>query len=162
MTEVDAMLRLHPAVRTVWLLGLVAWSLPLAIASLFYDLVRYFGDRPGLLPPGVLTLLVLVVSILTIVFLPRLRYRFWFYSLQGEEVRLERGIWNRMWTVVPLRRVQHLDVTQSLLEREFGLAKLVMHTAGTHSSEVSIPGLLLPEAERLRDEIKAYIIEETA
>ena len=73
---------------------------------------------------------------------------------------LVRGIINRVTTIVPLRRVQHLDVSQDIIEKEYALGKLIVHTAGTRSSEVILPGLLYHEAERLRDRIKLYITDE--
>jgi uncharacterized protein len=61
---------------------------------------------------------------------------------------------------VPLRRIQHLDVSQDILEREFGLGKLIVHTAGLRSSDVVLPGLQHEVAERLREEMKHYILED--
>ena len=82
-----------------------------------------------------------------------------FWSWQPRS-KLERGIWNRVRTVVPLRRIQHLDVSQDVLERNFDLGKLIVHTAGTRSSDVVLPGLRYEEAERLRDTVKHYITED--
>lgn len=67
----------------------------------------------------------------------------------------------RVRTIVPLRRVQHLDIAQDLIEREFGLARIVLHTAGTRHSAVVLPGLRQEQAEALRDAIKRYLLEET-
>lgn len=102
----------------------------------------------------------MTIVVLCVVF-PRLWYRFWRYSLRGEELYLVRGIFNRVSTVVPLRRIQHLDVSQDIIEREFDLGKLIVHTAGTKSSDVVLPGLAFAEAERLRDELKHFILEDT-
>jgi uncharacterized protein len=63
--------------------------------------------------------------------------------------------------VVPLRRIQHIDVSQNLIEREFELGKLIVHTAGTRGNTVIVPGLRIDEAERLRDRIKHYVLEDT-
>lgn len=113
------------------------------------------------MPPGLLTGGFLALGVLASVIVPRLRYRFWRYVLTSEELYLERGIFNLVRTIVPLRRVQHLDVSQSLLEREFGLGKLIVHTAGSRSGDVVLPGLRNEDAERLRDHVKRYILEDT-
>ena len=65
-----------------------------------------------------------------------------------------------MRIVVPLRRVQHLDVTQGLVEREYGVGTLVVHTAGTRDATVSVPGLPYAEAERLRDAVQAHVLDD--
>lgn len=73
---------------------------------------------------------------------------------------MEHGVLKHVRTVVPLRRIQHVDVSQDLIEREFALGRLVVHTAGSRSSDVVIPGLPLPDAEEIRDKIKRFILED--
>lgn len=103
----------------------------------------------------------LLLSFLIAFFVPRLKYRFWRYELRDQELFLRRGILNRVSTIVPLRRIQHLDVSQDIIEKEFSLGKLIVHTAGTRSSDVVVPGLSMKVAENLRDTVKDYILEDT-
>jgi len=154
----DQLHSLAPAIRKVWMIkGAIAASVPTA-GVLIYDVAGLIaGNR---LPFGLLTLVVLVVSTALCTLIPRLRYRFWRYMLREQELFLERGIFNRVRTVVPLRRIQHLDVSQDLIEREFGLGKLIVHTAGSRSSDVVLPGLDIEDANSLRDEVKNYILED--
>ena len=56
---------------------------------------------------------------------------------------------------VPKSRVQHTDVSQGPLQRRFGLATLVLHTAGTQHAAVSLSGLSHEAALQIRD----YLIE---
>jgi hypothetical protein len=62
--------------------------------------------------------------------------------------------------VVPFGRVQHIDVVQGPLQRRFGVGSLVLHTAGTRSAAVLLPGLAAAEAERMRDHIRGKIRED--
>ncbi len=151
---------LDPAVRTVWRIKLLLWTLLVLIPVAFYEVTHLFTSD-WWLPPGLLLLPVLMGGSVMIWWLPRLRYRYWRYTLGSEELMLERGVLVRVRTIVPLRRVQHLDIAQDLIEREFGLARIVLHTAGTHHSAVVLPGLRQEQAEALRDEIKRYLLEET-
>ena len=73
----------------------------------------------------------------------------WCLTPSGLEIR--RGIWWRSQVSVPLARVQHTDVHQGPLMRRFGLAKLIVHTAGTENSAVELNGLSFATAQRLRD-----------
>jgi membrane protein YdbS with pleckstrin-like domain len=85
----------------------------------------------------------------------RYRYTFWILDEDGFAVR--RG---RLWqweTRVPSSRVQHLDLKRGPLERAHKLASLVLHTAGTRLSAVSISGLDDADAERLRDHFSRQI-----
>lgn len=150
---------LDDAIRTVWRIKLAGLLLLVLLPVLFYDLTVLFSPDPWL-PFGLLSGTALVVGTMYTLLWPRLRYRSWRFALWPEELYREHGVITHVRTVVPLRRIQHVDVTQDLLEREFALGRLVVHTAGSRSSDVVIPGLPLPEAERIRDEIKRFILED--
>lgn len=151
--------RLDPRIRTVWRLKRLIALLVLLLGVLLYDIGGLLGERA--LPTGVPTGIVLLLGLTYAIAIPKLRYRFWRYALREEELLIERGIWTRVRTVVPLRRIQHLDVSQDIFEREYELGRLIVHTAGTRSSDVVLPGLAIEEAEHLRDTIKHYVLEDT-
>jgi membrane protein YdbS with pleckstrin-like domain len=67
----------------------------------------------------------------------------------GLEIRL--GVVWRVQIAVPIARVQHADVSQGPLQRQFGLGKLTIHTAGTHNASVELDGLAHETALELRD-----------
>ncbi len=149
---------LAPCIKQVWRLKIgLFWGVMLLIAAITDSAGLAKADRA--IPLGVITGSALLMSILHFVVLPNLRYRFWRYELRTEELALTRGIWTRVHTIVPLRRIQHLDVSQDVIERHFGLGRLIVHTAGSQSSDVVLPGLHFDEAERLRSEVKHFINE---
>ena len=85
------------------------------------------------------------------------RYQYTFWKLDADGFAVRRG---RLWqweTRVPTSRVQHLDIKRGPLERSHRLASLVLHTAGTRMSAVSISGLDDADAERLRDHFSRHI-----
>ncbi len=82
----------------------------------------------------------------------RLRYR-----LSTRFLQVMRGWLIHTDTIVPLVRVQHLDVTRGPLDKMFGTATLVVHTAGTHNSIVSLPGLSPERAAEIRDIIREHV-----
>jgi len=150
---------LAPSIRAVWRIKMAGLSTLLFLPALFYDLTHLFAPASWL-PFGVLSGTVLVGATLYSLFWPRLRYQSWGFALRPEEIYMEHGVLRHVRTVVPLRRIQHVDVSQDLVEREFALGRLVVHTAGSRSSDVVIPGLPLPEAEEIRDKIKRFILED--
>ena len=78
----------------------------------------------------------------------RLRYR-----LGTEGLEIQRGVIWRSTLFVPRSRVQHTDISQGPLERRFGLASLIVHTAGSENASVQLPGLPNDEALSLRDQL---------
>ena len=85
------------------------------------------------------------------------RHRSTGWRLDDDGFAYRRG---RMWfteTRVPASRVQHLDLRHGPLERRWKLATLVIHTAGSKMSAVSVTGLDAEDAETLRDRLARQI-----
>ena len=80
-------------------------------------------------------------------------YRAWGYRLDGKVLETRHGIWFRQLQLLPLARLQHVDLHSGPIERSLGLASLLLHTAGTHEATIVIPGLDANEAVRLRDHL---------
>lgn len=79
------------------------------------------------------------------------------WQLDADGLAVRRGrLWQRE-TRVPATRVQHLDLTRGPLQRRRGLATLVVHTAGTRHSAVTVPHLDAADAERLRERLARQI-----
>ena len=86
---------------------------------------------------------------------PRRAYRAWGYRIDERVLELRSGILFQVSRLLPLTRLQHVDLRRGPLERAFGLASLALHTAGTREATLHIPGLDAREAARLRDHLIA-------
>ena len=128
-------------------------AVTIALALLLYSILL----RQALVPAAVLAAASGITLALVLILVPERRYRSWSYALSPHELHVKHGVWTRFYKVVPIRRIQHIDVAQRPVARWFGLASLVVHTAGTRTSSVEIPGLQQGEAERLRDELRQSI-----
>jgi membrane protein YdbS with pleckstrin-like domain len=82
---------------------------------------------------------------------PARSYRAWGYRIDARVLETREGVWFQVVKLLPLSRLQHVDLQRGPLERAHGLASLVLHTAGTHEATLVIPGLDAAEAARLRD-----------
>ncbi|HEV2865737.1 MAG TPA: PH domain-containing protein [Allosphingosinicella sp.] len=148
--------------RQLWVLRVRA-----AVAGLLPLLLAAAVDRGALreaaaLPVGTLPAAVAALVLLAVLVLPRRRYRAWGYREGEDELHVRHGLLVRVRTVVPFGRVQHIDVAQGPVERRFGLATLILHTAGTRGAAVPLPGLPHAEAEAMRERIRAKIRQELA
>lgn len=91
----------------------------------------------------------------TILYYHPKNFRAWGYRLDERVLLIRRGVWWRTVKLLPLPRLQHVDVKRGPLQRHFGLATLLLHTAGTHAASIEVPGLDAEEALRLRDRLVA-------
>jgi hypothetical protein len=159
MIDDDRLMPVDPAyvhvLRISWALSL----LPLLIGAAVLDVMVLIPDTPvGGFATGIMATLLLTAVALTA---PR-QYARMAYALGGDYLRAVRGFLFFTDTVVPFVRVQHIDVGQGPVERLFGLARVVVHTAGTHNSVVTLPGLTRADAEAMRETIRRHIVTDFA
>jgi hypothetical protein len=82
------------------------------------------------------------------------------YRVGPAGIEIRRGVVIREVVTVPRSRVQHTDVSQGPIERQFGLATLILHTAGTHHAAVPLEGLAHETALRIRDHFVAASLDD--
>ncbi len=145
--------------RTLWTVQYAVAAVIVSGILFLYELVHFFDANTLPLPFGISSLLVLAITGSLGFAAARLRYKYWRYELRPEELSLQFGVITRVDTLVPLRRVQHIDVSQNLFEREWDLGRLVVYTAGTKQNSVVVPGLPIEKAREMRDVIKQYVLE---
>lgn len=106
---------------------------------------------------GLLPALIGAIGLSGVIVAPDRIYRRLGYAIDGRLLRTVRGWLFHTDTVVPFVRVQHIDVTRGPVDKMFGTASLVVHTAGTHNSVVVLPGLSPERAAEIRDAIRGEI-----
>jgi membrane protein YdbS with pleckstrin-like domain len=142
----DPQQRLPEAAVGLWRLVLGLWSAGLFVVSL---VLMPAADAVGV-PFWLLPVVVLVLGIAAVVSVPRVRWQRWRYEVREDEIDLRAGLWTIRRTLVPIRRVQHVDTESSLLQTFYDLATVRFYTAAGASE---IPALKRDEAERVRSRI---------
>ena len=130
-------------------IGGIVLSIPVA-ALLVSALVGQLGVGP--LMGGVTAILGSTVAGAAVgAWLGHLRWRRTRWTLDDIGLRVRRGLLWHTEVLVPRSRVQHLDIERGPLERQFTLATLVVHTAGTQTHALRLSGLDELDAVALRD-----------
>jgi hypothetical protein len=155
------MYSLDSSIKIIWAIGIFFQFLLYSLVFAFLEFFVIPGNlNTWIIPKGLITLVIFGIGIVLTFTIPLLRYKFWKFEVRDEEIYLERGIFTRVKTTAPYRRIQHLDVQQSILERFAHLGKLVIYTAGTRGADVVIPGLPIEYAEDLRDRLRNFTVED--
>jgi membrane protein YdbS with pleckstrin-like domain len=126
---------------------------PLFIGALVLDRMLLTETVVGGLLPAVIGF----IGLSGVIVAPDRIYRRLGYAIDGRLLRTVRGWLFHTDTVVPFVRVQHIDVTRGPVDKMFGTASLVVHTAGTHNSVVVLPGLSPDRAAEIREAIRGQI-----
>ena len=135
----------------------IEWAITMAVLLAIAAAVDLLVLRGNALPWGWLSGAVLLLSLWAVLTLPARQFLTWGHSEEGDALRVVHGYMFHTDTVVPFVRVQHIDVGQGPIERLCGVSHLVVHTAGTHNSIVTLRGLDPVRATEIRESIRARI-----
>lgn len=104
------------------------------------------------------------VYILLLYLLSNLAYNNFLFSVDESGFSKEYGVINKSQASIPYSRIQNVNITRSLSDRVFGLARIDIETAGTSSSKTKdiiggsyssaeghLPGLTLKQAKKVHD-----------
>ena len=142
----------HPLPARARLLCVLGAALPFVFACAVPGFVLSRMLDTWLIVPALLA-----VALLLGAWIGGKQYRYTYWKLDADGLAIRRGrLWQRE-TRVPATRVQHLDLKRGPLQRQRRLATLVVHTAGTRHSAVTVPHLDEGDAERLRDRLGRQI-----
>jgi membrane protein YdbS with pleckstrin-like domain len=131
---------------------LLSW-VPLIIGAVVLDWTLLQDSRFA----GWLAVAIPLFAAFSVLFAPPRIWARLAYALEPAMLRVARGWLWHVDTLVPLVRVQHLDIARGPFDKMFGTATLVVHTAGTHNSTVSLPGLSPERAAELSAIIRGHI-----
>lgn len=142
-----------------------AWLAALGGAALLFPLgfpMFFISRASDLVSPWVAVPLAAGVGALLGAWVAVKRHRRTRWRLDDQGLAVRRGNWWQSETHVPISRVQHLDLKRGPLERSARLSTLVVHTAGTRMAAVSISGLDVDDAERLRERLATQLDHDDA
>lgn len=132
---------------TYWRVSLLLRVVPVGIVVTVLAIVlSWIPDAIRLL----LIAAVWIAAVVEVVVLPPIRRRIWWFSIGDEEVDLHHGLLTITRTVVPMVRVQHVDLHRNALADRFRLAEIQLHTA---AGSLTIPALDRDQAERIRRQV---------
>ncbi len=140
--------RLHPVAAVISFLKMLK---ELIVPVLFLLFVGPGGNDP-FQKYYYLGLLALLVILLAAGIVSWLRYT---YRVEGNELRIEYGIFVRKKRYIPLERIQSIDFSRGILQRMFGLVKVQVETAGGGAqAEAVLTAVKMEEAEELKIALK--------
>ena len=129
---------------TEGVVGTAVWGLLLVLVLEFVPT----DEAPFSLLPWAGPLLLAVYALVSIGLEPWIRYRVHRWEVTGEAVYALTGWLTRTWTLVPIARIQTVDVTRGVLQQVYGLATIAVLTASSQGT-VRVRHLPADVAERV-------------
>lgn len=73
------------------------------------------------------------------------------YAIRTHDVIYKSGIIAESTTIVPLNRIQHIELNEGIFSRMYKLGSLQIFTAGGQTGHIHISGIAIDEAKSIRD-----------
>ena len=141
------------ALKCMYLASLPAGIIVLAAVGI----VDYFWIFPQDIGTGkVISLIVAILTLVDVLLSPYFRYHRYRYSINEECIDIKEGYIFIKRNIVPIERLHKLQTAKGPIDRLFGVAKVVVTTAG---GDVTIRFLEEEKAERIADSLRSRINE---
>jgi uncharacterized protein len=121
-------------------------------ATLFAVFVPSDAPAPFPLLRWLVPAAVVVYAVVAIGIRPWVRFRVHRWEVTGEAVYTLTGWLTRTWTLVPISRIQTVDVTRGVLQQLFGLSTVAVMTASSQGT-VQVWHLEADVAQRVADDL---------
>ncbi len=146
--------RYRPYLQVNFLITLLFIAAPLLSA-------QFIPKFAAIVPPGLWLIggWLLLLTFLLAYIAPR-RYQYTAFAATEVAIMLRRGALWRSQRGVPLNRIQHIELKEGWLERQFGICHLYIYTAGSGGADIRIPGLPPSTAEALKLQLLQTIAAE--
>jgi membrane protein YdbS with pleckstrin-like domain len=137
----------------LWVTEGIIGSVFLGIAAtLFAVFVPSDAPAPWPLLRWLVPLAVVGYAVVVIGIRPWIRFRVHRWEVTGEAVYTLTGWLTRTWTLVPISRIQTVDVTRGVLQQIFGLSTVAVMTASSQGT-VQVWHLEADVAQRVADDL---------
>lgn len=114
------------------IIALIFAVIPFAaiVLAIFYGIGADEGSETMKIIGWIAAGIIVLVQLLSIFIYPPIEYIQWAYMIAPDRIEIKKGIFYRTHTVIPISRIQHVAVTQGVLQRPFKLSTVQIHTAG--------------------------------
>ena len=126
----------------------IFWSI---VFFLGFFILDYFVEIPQLAFYSILIVLTLIF-LLSIVDI-EMGFNRRKFGIRDLDIIFQKGFFVFNQTIVPYKRIQHVEIRQGLVFKAFKLYTLKIYTAGSSAGDLSIAGLNQLDADKLKAQI---------
>lgn len=146
---------IHPGFKNILI---IRFSIGLIVTGLLIAVLFVFIPLPLWIP--------LLVSVLSLLIFTMIYMEFFIgfpirqFGLRELDIIYRHGFFVTKETIVPFSRIQHIEIKQDLLMRQYKLYALAIYTAGESTGDLKISGLDLDTAQKLKSKVLQKVEDE--
>ncbi|MFA9398037.1 MAG: PH domain-containing protein [Clostridiaceae bacterium] len=142
--------RINPSAKKVWIINGVISSIILFILALVvYHFSKHYVSFWPFVIAGMSSFLFIFIH-------PFIEYKQWSYKITEERVVYNHGIYYKKKSIIPISRIQHLDISQGPIQKIFKLSSVKIYTAGMAHEIVAIS---TSKAEEIVDNLNKFVLK---
>lgn len=122
-----------------------------------FSALYYFQQEVFSNTTWVTILVGIILFLIALVVFTKLSFQKKGYAFRDHDAIFKSGVISETTTIIPFNRVQHVVIHQGFISRKLGLASVELFTAGGSSSDIEIPGLLLVDAQIIKNLVSQKI-----
>lgn len=132
----------------------------IGVLGILSGVVFYFGLTRYKLVVGIY-IGIMIITLLNIIISPYFRYNRYRYSLDDEAMEIIEGYIFVSHNIVPIERIQNIELAQGPIDRIFGVAKMTITTGGSDVTARFMPKQVADKmADKLKKNINDIVVED--
>ncbi|MDV4152692.1 PH domain-containing protein [Clostridium sp. AL.422] len=149
--------KLNKNARKSWiiarLIGTLIASISLISSTIFLSKVIDNFDEIKIIFTLGISVLIIILLINSFVY-PIFEYKQWSYIITNDKIEFTEGIYFKRTVIIPIIRVQHIQVNQGPINKFLNLCNIIIFTAG---GQHKIPNIDTKRAEEISEYLKELI-----
>ena len=125
----------------------------IVLISLYFCLLNFDKDFMKIIAI-IIASIIFVLVLLDIFLFPVIRYNRYKYLVTEEKIEVKKGLFLITRSIIQIKRVQKIEISDGPIDRKFNLANVNIFTA---AGVVDIKFLNIEEAETITEEINALL-----
>jgi len=101
-----------------------------------------------------ISLIIIIVVIINIIIFPKIRYDRYKYLVTDERIEVKKGLFLITTSIIQIKRIQKLELSNGPIDRKFGLSNVEIYTA---AGTVDIKFLKNNEAREISDKVNELL-----
>ena len=136
----------------------IRYSIGLILAAITLSLSVYYTELPYWVEIVAVFIAIVIFFLIYLEFFKGFPLRK--FGVRELDIIFQSGYLVKRETIVPFSRIQHIEISQGLLMRNFKIYSLLIYTAGESSGDLKIAGLDYETAQKIKSKVLQQIEDE--